>query len=57
MLKKLKNSNFLSWLAVAGAALTIGFVHNVVYGGDLSFQQIMYQQKMLYVRLNIKPPP
>ncbi|MGB3511946.1 MAG: hypothetical protein WBA93_22450 [Microcoleaceae cyanobacterium] len=46
MLKKLKNWNFLSWLAVAGAAWTIGFVHNVVYGGDLSFLRIMYQRKM-----------
>jgi hypothetical protein len=40
-----KSFNILPWLASVGVAWSLGFVYNVVYGGELSWLRIMYQEK------------
>lgn len=38
------------WIAAAGIAWSIGFVYNVIYGGELSWLRSMYWQKIAIAR-------
>ncbi|MEG3436890.1 hypothetical protein V0288_07140 [Pannus brasiliensis CCIBt3594] len=40
-----KSFNIFPWLASVGIAWSLGFVYNVIYGGDLSWLRMMYREK------------
>jgi hypothetical protein len=40
-----KSFNIFPWLASLGVAWSIGFVYNVIYGGELSWLRMMYEEK------------
>ena len=40
-----KSFNIFPWLASLGVAWSLGFVYNVIYGGELSWLRMMYEEK------------
>ncbi|MDJ0670401.1 MAG: hypothetical protein PX636_05270, partial [Microcystis sp. M53598_WE2] len=40
-----KSFNPFPWLASLGVAWSLGFVYNVIYGGELSWLRMMYEEK------------
>lgn len=41
-----KSFNIFPWLASLGVAWSLGFVYNVIYGGELSWLRMMYEEKL-----------